>query len=63
MSETDTSPRTVTIPEAGRMLGIGQTKAYAMAKSGDFPVSVLKLGKSLRVSIQQLEAYLAGDAE
>lgn len=63
MSTVNIAPRTVTIPVAGRMLGIGQTKAYALAKAGEFPVRVLKLGSQLRVSISQLEAYLAGDDE
>lgn len=56
----DISARTVSIPEAGKILGIGTTTAYALAKSGEFPVRVLRLGKSLRVSISQLEAYLDG---
>lgn len=57
------SSRTISVPEAGRMLGIGQSTAYQLAKSGEFPVRVLKLGRQLRVSISQLEAYLAGDDE
>lgn len=56
----DLSARTVSIPEAGKILGIGTSKAYALAKSGDFPIRVLKLGKQLRVSISQLDAYLDG---
>lgn len=55
--------RTLSIPEAGKLLGIGASLAYSLAKSGEFPVRVLKLGKKLRVSVQQLEAYLAGDVE
>ncbi|BAS07352.1 hypothetical protein AHiyo4_07740 [Arthrobacter sp. Hiyo4] len=58
---TKAGARTVSVPEAGRMLGIGTSLSYELARSGQFPVRVLKLGRNLRVSIQQLEAYLAGN--
>lgn len=60
-AQLDLSPRTLSVPEAGKILGIGQSKAYELAKRGEFPVRVLKLGKQLRVSISQLEAYLNGE--
>lgn len=55
--------RTISVPEAGRLLGISQNTARTLDRAGKFPVRVLQLGRQRRVSISQLEAYLAGDAE
>lgn len=57
----DLQPRTISIPEAGKILGISQSKAYQLAQRGEFPVRVLQLGRMKRVSISQLEAYLNGE--
>lgn len=56
----DLTPRTVSLPEAGRILGIGTSKSYDLARRGEFPVRVLMLGRQRRISISQLEAYLDG---
>lgn len=42
-------PPVLDLPEAARLLRIGRTSAYAMAKSGQFPVPVLRAGKLYRV--------------
>lgn len=60
-AQPDLTPRTVSVPEAGKILGISQTKAYQLAQRGQFPVRVLQLGRQRRVSISQLEAYLNGE--
>lgn len=36
-------------PTAGRAFGIGRTKSHALARAGQFPVPVLRLGTSYRV--------------
>jgi hypothetical protein len=40
---------TLDLPEAARLLRIGRTSAYALAKCGQFPVPVLRAGKLYRV--------------
>jgi excisionase family DNA binding protein len=40
---------TVSVEVAGALLGISRTTAYRLAASGEFPVSVLKVGRQLRV--------------
>ena len=53
--------RTVSLPYAGRVLGIGKSTAYELAARGEFPVRVLQLGRKKLVSRTELEAYLAGE--
>lgn len=43
---------TITVPEAGRMLGIGRDAAYAAAARGEIPT--LKLGRRLVVPLPRL---------
>lgn len=42
-------PPTVNVSTAARALGIGVHKAYALIRSGDFPVKTLPLGGTTRV--------------
>jgi hypothetical protein len=42
---------TTDIETAGSILGIGRTKAYELARSGNFPVKVLRGGKRYLVSV------------
>jgi hypothetical protein len=43
-------PTAVDIVTAGRAFGIGRTKAHELARAGQFPVPVLRLGNSYRVT-------------
>lgn len=43
---------TVSVPEAGQLLGIGRDAAYAAASRGELPV--LRLGRTLRVPVPRL---------
>jgi hypothetical protein len=36
---------TTDIATAGAILGIGRTKAYELAKNGDFPVALVRVGR------------------
>lgn len=47
---------TVSVPNAGRILGIGRSTAYRLAREGSLPV--LKLGRKLRVPRAALEEML-----
>jgi hypothetical protein len=42
-------PTTVDVPTAARALNIGRTLAYQLARAGQFPVPVLRLGSRYRV--------------
>jgi excisionase family DNA binding protein len=47
---------TITVPEAGRALGIGRNAAYAAARNGELPT--VKIGKRLLVPIMALQRLL-----
>ena len=47
-------PVTVDIVKAGRCFGIGRTKAHELAKNGEFPCQVLRLGVQYRVTRAEL---------
>lgn len=57
-------PVTVDLPLAARAVGMGRTLAYDLAKRGEFPVRVLRLGNRYRVPRADLLRYLGeGDDE
>jgi hypothetical protein len=49
---------TTDIETAGAILGIGRTKAYELAKVGEFPVTVLRIGRRYIVPIPALMTLL-----
>jgi excisionase family DNA binding protein len=51
--------RTLTVEEAGRMLGIGRSAAYAAANRGEIPT--ISIGRRLLVPRDALERMLAGE--
>ncbi|MFI9466813.1 helix-turn-helix domain-containing protein [Streptomyces sp. NPDC052492] len=51
-------PAVVDLVTAGRALGIGRTLAYDLARRGDLPVPVLRLGNAYRVRRADLLAVL-----
>lgn len=44
-----TLPPVLSLEDAARLLGIGRSSAYNLAKHGAFPVPVLRIGKLYRV--------------
>jgi hypothetical protein len=50
------------IETAGAILGIGRTKAYELARTGGFPVPVIKVGRRYLVPIPRLLALLGAAA-
>jgi excisionase family DNA binding protein len=46
----------ITVPEAGRRLGIGRAAAYQAAATGQLPT--IRIGRLLRVPVQALERLL-----
>jgi hypothetical protein len=49
---------TTDVETAGAILGIGRTKAYELAKNGEFPVKLLRIGRRYVVPIPALMALL-----
>ena len=49
-------PRTLTVTQAARMLGISRGSAYEAAKTGELPV--IRIGKRLLVSMEALDRML-----
>ncbi|MHB1740003.1 MAG: helix-turn-helix domain-containing protein [Actinomycetes bacterium] len=44
-----TGPATVSVDEAARLLGIGRSLARDLARRGEFPVQIIRLGRLYRV--------------
>ena len=49
---------TISIPEAGRRLGIGRDLAYEMARQGKIPI--IQFGRLKRVPVKALEQMMLG---
>ncbi|GLX08975.1 helix-turn-helix domain-containing protein [Microbispora sp. NBRC 16548] len=54
-------PPTLDLMTAARILGIGRTKAYELAKKDEFPVRTIRIGDLYRVSTPDLLRLLEGD--
>ncbi|WP_182881737.1 helix-turn-helix domain-containing protein [Microbispora sp. H10949] len=52
-------PPTLDLMTAARILGIGRTKAYELAKKDEFPVRTIRIGDLYRVSTTDLLRLLA----
>jgi len=50
------TPQTISVEEAGKVLGIGRNSAYEAVRRGEIPV--IKIGKLLRVPVVALERML-----
>lgn len=55
-------PAAVDLVTAGRAFGIGRTKAHELVRAGEFPVPVLRLGRTYRVTRADLLRALGEDA-
>jgi hypothetical protein len=49
---------TTDVGTAGAILGIGRSKAYELAKSGEFPVAILRIGRRYLVPTSAILALL-----
>jgi excisionase family DNA binding protein len=52
-------PATISVPEAGRILGVSRKTAYVAAANGDIPT--IRIGGRILVPTQRLAALLAGE--
>jgi excisionase family DNA binding protein len=49
--------KTLAVPEAGKLLGLGRSAAYAAAANGELPV--IRFGKLMRVPLVALQRMMA----
>lgn len=56
-THTVPAPATLSVPEAGRRLGLGKNASYEAARRGELPV--LRFGRKLRVPSIALERLLS----
>jgi excisionase family DNA binding protein len=54
-------PLTVSVPQAGRLLGVGRSSAYLAAAAGEIPT--IRIGGLLRVPLRALERRLEAAGE
>jgi len=52
---------TTDVTTAGEILGIGRSKAYELAKNGQFPVKVLRIGRRYLVPVASLMKLLEAE--
>jgi hypothetical protein len=58
IAQLRSGPPSVDLMTAAAVLRIGRTKAYDLAKRGDFPVTVIRIGDSYRVPTAALLTLL-----
>ena len=59
-----TTCATISLAQAAHVLGIHRSTAWDLYKRDEFPVPVLRIGRSLRVAKIQLERFLlTGDGD
>lgn len=49
---------TTDLETAGSILGIGRSKSYEMARSGEFPIRLTRVGRCYRVPVLPILVYL-----
>jgi hypothetical protein len=58
VAEVMALPAVTDLISAGKALGIGRTRSYELARAGDFPCPVVRVGKTYRVPTAGLLALL-----
>ena len=58
LREFDSLPATIDLPRAGRFWGLGRDSCYRLARSGQFPVRVHRLGARYVVTKADLASAL-----
>ncbi|MFE7130362.1 hypothetical protein ACFVIM_05850 [Streptomyces sp. NPDC057638] len=56
-------PVSVSLETANRALSLGRTTGYELARRGEYPVRLLRLGNAYRVARADLLRYLGVDAD
>ena len=58
LTELGELPTVVDLVTAGKALGLGRTKTYELAQTGDFPCRIIRVGKKYLVPTPELLALL-----
>jgi hypothetical protein len=58
LDEVRALPAAVGLVTAGRVLGVGRTKAHEMVRNGTWPTRVLRIGNAYRIPTSDLLALL-----
>ena len=58
LTELGELPAVIDLVTAGRALGLGRTKSYELARSGEFPCRILRIGDTYRVPTPELLTLL-----
>jgi hypothetical protein len=58
LADIDTLPVVMDLVTAGRALGLGRTKSYELAKTGQFPCRLIRVGKAYLVPTAELLSLL-----
>jgi hypothetical protein len=58
ITQLRSGPPTVGLLTAAAVLGVGRTRAYEMARRGEFPVRVIRIGSTYRVPVAELLTLL-----
>jgi len=58
LAELGELPAVIDLVTAGRALGLGRTKSYELARSGEFPCRILRVGKTYLVPTPELFTLL-----
>jgi len=61
MEELHALPSVVNLETAGKAIGCSRAKAYDLHRCGEFPVTVRKVGRRLKVSKAEILRYLGVD--
>jgi len=59
--DDETPNKTISVVEAGKILGLSKNLAYSAAHRGEIPI--LRFGGGLRVPMYRLEKLLRGDSQ
>lgn len=62
LAKPQLNKKTYSIPEGAQILGIGKTRAYEMARSGELP-GILKVGDRYLFSKKVLDAFVDGELQ
>ena len=58
IAQLRSGPPSVGLMTAAAVLGIGRTRAYELARTGQFPVRLLRIGSTYRVPTAELLSLL-----
>lgn len=51
-------PLTYSVAEAAGLIGVSEKVIYSSLKRGDFPVAVIRIGRTVRIMRDALEEFL-----